>query len=106
VLITFDDARRANQPIVARAIVAMAVGFVAKVVWELATGSTLFIDSSRAGFVPLPLAHTAGGLVGVAVWLAGRRRNLARRSHRDDRLAGRSTTSATLGFNPAVDRLH
>jgi len=46
-------------------VVAVAVGFVAKLVFELATGGTLFVDSPAAGMVPVPLAHVAGGLVGA-----------------------------------------
>jgi rhomboid family GlyGly-CTERM serine protease len=46
-------------------VCAVAVGFVAKLVFELATGGTLFVDSPAAGMVPVPLAHVVGGLVGV-----------------------------------------
>ena len=34
---------------------------------EFTTGATIFVDSRRAGFVPVPLAHLIGGLSGAAV---------------------------------------
>jgi rhomboid family GlyGly-CTERM serine protease len=40
-------------------------GFAAKVGFELVTGATLFVDSAAAGMTPIPLAHVAGGLVGL-----------------------------------------
>jgi len=43
----------------------VAVGFAAKVAYELVTGDTLFVDSSAAGMTPMPLAHVVGGLVGM-----------------------------------------
>ncbi len=43
------------------------LGFAGKVVFEMATGSTLFVDSAAAGMTPLPLAHVAGAAVGAAV---------------------------------------
>ena len=70
-LILLDDAWRARQSIAVWALAAMAAGFGLKIGWEVATGSTLFVDSSRAGFVPLPLVHAVGGLAGAMVWLAG-----------------------------------
>jgi hypothetical protein len=43
----------------------------AKIGFEAVTGATLFVDSrfvdsSRGGFQPLPLAHVVGGLCGAA----------------------------------------
>jgi len=78
-LMMLDEARQARRSIAVWAIVALGTGFAAKIGWEAATGSTLFVDSSRAGFVPLPLAHVVGGIVGVVAWLAGGRRDLADR---------------------------
>ncbi len=46
---------------------AAAVGVVAKIAYEIATGSTLFVDSAAAGFTPLPWVHAAGGLAGGVV---------------------------------------
>jgi rhomboid family GlyGly-CTERM serine protease len=78
VLILFDDARRAKQPIAEWVLIAMAMGFVGKIVWELATGSTLFVDSSAAGFTPLPLAHATGGVAGMLAWFGARMWNTHR----------------------------
>lgn len=39
--------------------------FAAKVLFEAATGTTLFVDASAA-FVPVPLAHLVGGVCGAA----------------------------------------
>jgi hypothetical protein len=48
----------------------VATGFIGKLGWELATGSTLFVYSVAANFTPLPLSHVVGGIVGVLVWFA------------------------------------
>ena len=49
------------------------LGFVAafalKLAYELVTGTTLFVDSVSAGFIPVPLAHAVGALMGGAVGL-------------------------------------
>lgn len=70
-------ARRASRAIArldAAVRVAGAValaGFAAKVVWELATGTTFFVDAAASGFQPVPLAHLVGGLCGALAlrWL-------------------------------------
>lgn len=60
-----------NRPRAARVVAAVALGgFFLKTAWEAATGATLFVDHTSAGFVPLPLAHLVGGAVGGAVALA------------------------------------
>ena len=43
----------------------VSIGFAAKVVYELVTGGTLFVDSSAGVMTPMPLAHVVGGLVGA-----------------------------------------
>ena len=40
-------------------------GLALKLVWELSTGSALFVDAAAAGFEPLPLAHALGAAVGA-----------------------------------------
>jgi rhomboid family GlyGly-CTERM serine protease len=47
----------------------ISTGFAAKIGFELFTGGTLFVDSSAAGLTPVPLAHVAGGLIGLAIGL-------------------------------------
>jgi rhomboid family GlyGly-CTERM serine protease len=60
-----------NRAPAARVVAAAALGgFFLKTAWEAATGATLFVDHTSAGFVPLPLAHLVGGAVGGAVALA------------------------------------
>jgi len=64
----FVESRRNRQTGVSWVVAALAAGFVAKVAFEIATGQTLFVDSAAAGFVPLPLVHAVGALVGLGVW--------------------------------------
>lgn len=47
------------------ALAALGAAFIAKLVYEITTGQTLFVDSIAAGFVPIPLAHLVGGAVGL-----------------------------------------
>jgi rhomboid family GlyGly-CTERM serine protease len=49
--------------------IALGAGFCGKVAFEAVTGMTLFVDSSAAGFTPIPLAHGVGAIVGVIVGL-------------------------------------
>jgi rhomboid family GlyGly-CTERM serine protease len=60
-------------------VLLLGVGVVAKVVYELLAGHTMLFDSS-ADFVPLPLAHLIGALVGAAV-VAARVVKTARLGH-------------------------
>lgn len=48
---------------------ALGAAFCAKVAFEAVTGVTLFVDSSAAGFTPIPLAHGVGAVVGLFVGL-------------------------------------
>jgi rhomboid family GlyGly-CTERM serine protease len=41
-------------------------GFLGKTFFEIATGTTLFVDSAAANMVPIPLAHVIGACVGLA----------------------------------------
>ncbi len=76
----FCESRRNRQAGVSWVIAALAAGFVAKIAFEIATGQTLFVDSAAAGFVPLPLVHAVGALVGLGVWfcVAGPRLDTSR----------------------------
>jgi rhomboid family GlyGly-CTERM serine protease len=47
----------------------VAVGFAAKVGFEMASGATLFVDSLSAGMTPVPLAHVVGGAIGLFLGL-------------------------------------
>jgi rhomboid family GlyGly-CTERM serine protease len=44
--------------------------FLGKSAWEVATGSTLFVQTGS--FVPVPLAHLVGGAWGLILGIAGR----------------------------------
>jgi rhomboid family GlyGly-CTERM serine protease len=57
------------------AIAALFVGLIAKIIFELVTGTTLFVNSPAAGFEPLPLVHIVGAAVGLLpmAWGNGRR---------------------------------
>jgi rhomboid family GlyGly-CTERM serine protease len=71
-LVLFDDARQAKQRVIIGALAALALAFVAKLLWETATGATLFVDSLTAQFTPLPSVHAVGGLAGALVWWTAR----------------------------------
>jgi rhomboid family GlyGly-CTERM serine protease len=45
----------------------LLAGFAAKVIYEVVAGTTLFVDSQRAGFVVVAMAHLTGALIGVAM---------------------------------------
>jgi rhomboid family GlyGly-CTERM serine protease len=70
-ILLYIDGRRFNRPLVWRISALLLVGFVAKLIYELASGSTLFVDSTD--FVSLPSVHAVGGFVGLISVLAIRR---------------------------------
>jgi len=83
-LMLYDEIDVGRQKLPRKLLALLAAAFALKVLWEIATGATLFVDSSAAGFTPLPLAHAVGGCVGVAVWWATRRSGLDIRPHSTD----------------------
>ncbi len=46
-------------------------GLVAKIIYETATGLTIFVGSNQTNMVPVPLAHLVGGCVGIFVGILG-----------------------------------
>ncbi len=68
----WDEARGGRRLLVRGALVALLVGLLAKLGYEVATGATLFVDSSSAGFTPLPLVHAVGVGAGVLVAWSGK----------------------------------
>lgn len=58
-------ARRHGDGMLQAAAWAASLGFLAKTIYELTAGRTLFVDAG-ATFVPVPLAHLAGFVIGVA----------------------------------------
>lgn len=49
-------------------VCAAALGFGGKIVFELATGGTMFVSQLGAGIVPVPLAHAVGAAAGVIAY--------------------------------------
>ena len=48
------------------AALAVLAEFAANLAYELTSGATLFVDSGAAAFVPVPLVHLIGAVVGLA----------------------------------------
>ena len=46
-------------------------GLVAKILYETATGLTIFVGNTHTNMVPVPLAHLVGGCVGLLVGVFG-----------------------------------
>ena len=46
-------------------------GLVAKIIYETATGLTIFVGNTQTNMVPVPLAHLVGGCVGIFVGIQG-----------------------------------
>jgi rhomboid family GlyGly-CTERM serine protease len=61
------EARRRRDRVATWGIVCVFAGFIAKVGYEVVTDATLFVNSEAAGFVPIPLAHAVGAMVGVSI---------------------------------------
>ena len=49
------------------------IGLIGKILYEAATGRTLFVGNCHPGMVAVPLAHLAGGAVGTALALLVRK---------------------------------
>ena len=63
------ESRRDGRWKLAAVALAAAAAFLAKAAYESATGTTLFVDSSTAGFIPLASAHLIGGAIGTLAGL-------------------------------------
>jgi rhomboid family GlyGly-CTERM serine protease len=59
------EASREKRWLFFAAAAVFLAGFCGKTAFEAHTMSTLFVDSARAGFRPLPLAHAAGAAAGT-----------------------------------------
>ena len=66
------ESRRDGRSQLGAVAITAGAAFLAKAAYESATGTTLFVDSSAAGFIPLASAHLIGGAVGAIVGLGGR----------------------------------
>jgi rhomboid family GlyGly-CTERM serine protease len=68
--------------------IALGLGFVCKIAWEMATGGAVFAGDLGPGVAPVPVAHMAGAAVGIVAAFGGK----GHRGHRprlDGRGAGR-----------------
>ena len=74
---TFRDSLAERNWVTALVTALFAVGFMAKVSFEMYTDSTIFVEAG-GDMVGVPLAHILGALVGLAVGLWPRRIDAAR----------------------------
>jgi rhomboid family GlyGly-CTERM serine protease len=49
----------------------MLVLLPAKIIYEMISGLTIFVNNIHTGMVPVPLSHLVGGVAGVAVGIIG-----------------------------------
>ncbi|MFQ5732226.1 MAG: rhombosortase [Planctomycetaceae bacterium] len=76
----------------------LLAGFLGKTVFEIATGTTLFVDSAAANMLPIPLAHIIGAVVGLGLGIAPNRRKTQNNDHpRDCTVTIASSPSLTFG---------
>jgi rhomboid family GlyGly-CTERM serine protease len=47
----------------------LVAGIVAKIGYEVCSGQTVFVDAAADGFVPVPMAHLLGAMIGTAAEL-------------------------------------
>lgn len=66
------ESRSSQRTFSAAAAAAFLCGFAAKTGYEFLTVQTMFVDSTAAGMVPIPLAHVIGGIIGAATALDSR----------------------------------
>lgn len=69
------------------------LGLVAKIAFELLTGGLWFVQGYEGDFVPVPLAHLIGGVVGLAIGL----RSSNPEAHSPAALPGPTAGPAALG---------
>lgn len=89
------DAIRAGRGAAAGWVTAAALA--AKLLVEM-TGSAVFVDAAAAGFVPVPLAHFVGAMVGALMALA------VRGGHAGERCAVVEAEVGALAWPPAPGR--
>jgi hypothetical protein len=56
----------------------MLVLLPAKIIYEMASGLTIFVNNIHANMVPVPLSHLVGGVVGFSVGIASASINFSR----------------------------
>ncbi|MDA1056054.1 MAG: rhombosortase [Planctomycetota bacterium] len=85
----FADARARGNRTTQWMIAAAALGLITKTAYEMGSDATIFVDHTAAAFIPIPMAHVLGALVGVAVGFTA----IAWHRHRSQ--VDRSDTPAT-----------
>ena len=63
------DARKEGHRLTQWTVTAMAAGLFAKLVYEILTSATLFVNHDAASFIPISAAHLLGAIVGIAIGL-------------------------------------
>ena len=53
-----------SKPVWAGAAALGMLALLAKTLYEVRTGATLFVDHEAAGMIPLPISHLVGGVTG------------------------------------------
>lgn len=93
----------ARRPDWAAVVITVLCAFVAKTGFEFVTGQTLFVDSTAATMIPIPLAHVVGGLVAI---LCGLHRSPSPRrlDKCESRAAGFNSREGTTGRSPGLRR--
>ena len=71
VLLTAKEQERNDRVSAARLTRLALVGFMAKTLFEIGTGGSVYVVAAASGMVPLPCSHIAGALAG---WVAARPR--------------------------------
>ena len=56
-----------TRPALACVVAILIVAFVAKMLFEQFTHSAVFADSTGGAFVPAPIAHITGAIIGAAL---------------------------------------
>ena len=67
----FRDAQRSGNRTATWLIALAAASLLVKTGFEFFTGATIFVDHTTAAFLPLPMAHVIGAVIGVGVGAIG-----------------------------------
>jgi rhomboid family GlyGly-CTERM serine protease len=65
----YVDARNEGDRTLQSTIATMGAGLLTKLVYEIMTGSTIFVDHHAGAFIPIVGAHILGAVVGIVVGL-------------------------------------
>lgn len=85
------DARRDNDRQTQWATALLASGLLGKLIYEITTCATIFVNHSEASFIPIAAAHLLGAIIGIAVGFG-------------ERVAGESLTASSGSARPGIAR--